>query len=736
MNRWMRSFAAAVSGKKGVIITFIVWLLCLVLVSGIAPGAREYAINVSGADLPEEAQSVIAKEELKRYFPKEGGNPALLVFHNQQKLTSDDLKQVSELSKYLHSDEAPKTIKERVPFHQLPPPAQQAFLSEDQTTLVLPVILKDGLEMSDINQTITTFQQKGDSLLKGSTKLKITGPAGIASDTITIFENADLILLLSTIGLILVLLIFIYRSPLLALIPLLACGIVYQIVDRLLGFSAKSGWFDVESQSLSIVSILLFAALTDYSLLVFARFREELRKEENKYIAMQAAMKQVWEPIFFSGGTVLAAMLVLFIADYKPYQNFAPVFSLAMAVILTAGLTLVPALFVLFGRRAFWPAIPRVGEDAKEEKTNSFWKKIGRFVVKKPGMISIVLIAIFIVCSLNMTQITYSFNLIKSFPEDMNSRIGYEWLEEYYAKGELAPTTVVLTSSKKIDPKNLERLKAEIEKQEGVEKVTTNINVNPAIPSQHMGQDGQILSDDGKAAKLQFIFKDNPYDQQAIDQLRTIRSQAEEILQKSGFNPDTDQLHFAGETAKQVDTQEINNRDTRNVIIFVTLLILLLLGLQTRSVLAPLYMMFTIILSYGAAMGLSTFVFQHLMDLPTMSYRIPLYTFVFLVALGVDYSIMLVSRIREESQKYELKEAVIKGVALTGGVISSAGVILAATFGVLMTQPLLELIMFGFAVALGILLDTFLVRALLVPSIITLFGKYSFWPSIVKPKEH
>lgn len=734
MTRLMQSFVSGASSKKGAIITLIVWLLLVVLFSGIAPAAREYAVNVSGADLPEEAQSVVAKEELKRYFPEEGGNPALLVVRNKQKLTSEDLKQVSELSKYLHSDEAPKTIKERVPFHQFPPQVQQAFLSEDQTILVLPVILKDGLEMSDINQTITTFQKKGDSLLKGSTELKITGPAGIASDTIAIFENADLILLLSTIGLILVLLIFIYRSPLLAMIPLLACGIVYQVTDRLLGFSAKNDWFGIESQSLSIVSILLFAALTDYSLLVFARFREELRKEEDKYIAMQNAMRQVWEPIFFSGGTVLAAMLVLFIADYKPYQNFAPVFSLTMAVILTAGLTLVPALFVLFGRRAFWPAIPRVGDDANE-KTDSFWKKIGQFVVKKPAMISTVLIAVFIVCSLNMTQITYSFNLIKSFPKDMNSRIGYEWLEENYAKGELAPTTVVLTSSKTIDQKNLERLKAEIEKQEGVEKVTTHLNANPAIPSQQMGQQGQLISDDGKAAKLQFIFKDNPYDPQAIDQLRTIRGQAKEILQESGFDPDTDQLHFAGETAKQVDTQEINNRDTRNVIIFVTLLILLLLGMQTRSVLAPLYMMFTIILSYGAAMGLSTFVFQHLMDLPTMSYRIPLYTFVFLVALGVDYSIMLVSRIREERQNYELKEAVIKGVALTGGVISSAGVILAATFGVLMTQPLLELVMFGFAVSLGILLDTFLVRALLVPSIITLFGKYSFWPSMVKPKQ-
>lgn len=730
MNRWMRSFASVVSGKKGSIITLIVWLLIAILVSGVAPAAKDYAVNVNGADLPDQALSVVAKKELERFFPEQGGNPALLVFHNKQKLKEDDFKQISEMSQYLDSDQAPKTIKETVPFHQLPPPAQRAFVSEDETTLVLPVVLNDGLEMEEIHETITAFQEKGDSLLKGSTELKITGPAGIASDTISIFANADLILLLSTIALILVILIFIYRSPLLAMIPLLACGIVYQVMDRLLGLSAKNGWFEVESQSLSIVSILLFAALTDYSLLVFARFREELKREKDKYVAMQTAMKQVWEPIFFSGGTVLVAMLVLFIADYKPYQNFAPVFSSAMVIILLAGLTLVPALFVLFGRRAFWPSIPQVG-DKTSEKTDNFWKKVGRFVVQRPGVISMAIIAIFAICSLNMTQISFSFNLIKSFPEDMNSRIGYEWLEKHYAKGELAPTTVLLTSSKKIDVKNLERLKEELEKQQGVEKVTTQLHAHQN-PAQRMGQDGEILSNDGKAARLQFIFQDNPYDQRSLDHMKTIRDQEKKILQASGFSPNTDRLHFAGETAKQVDIQQLNSQDTQKVILFVTLVIILLLGVQTRSVLAPLYMIFTIILSYGAAMGLSTLIFQQLMDLPTMSYRIPLYTFVFLVALGVDYSIMLVSRIKEENQQYELKEAVERGVSLTGGVISSAGVILAATFGVLMTQPLQELFMFGFTVALGILLDTFLVRALLVPSVITLLRKASFWPATVK----
>lgn len=732
MKSWIQSLTSVVSSRKGAKVSLIVWLVAAVLISGLSAGANEYAVNVNGGDLPEQAKSVIAGKELKRYFPDEGGTPALLVFHHQDGLKSDDLKQVGEMSKYLHSDDAPDTIKEAPPYHQLPKPAQQSFLSKDKTTLVLPVILKDGLEMSDINETVTQFKEKGDSFLSGSTELKITGPAGIASDTIAIFSNADLVLLFSTIGLILILLIVIYRSPLLAVIPLLVSGIVYQVMDRFLGFSAKSGWFELDSQSVSIASILLFAALTDYSLLVFSRFREELKKRENKYEAMSEAMKHVWEPIFFSGGTVLAAMLVLFIADYKPYHSFAPVFSITMAIILVAGLTLVPSLFALFGRKAFWPSIPKVGDP--EIKKDSIWSRVGRFVIRKPGIISIVMVAVLALFALNMTQTQYSFNLIKSFPEDMNSRVGFELLEDHYSKGDLAPTTLLLTGSEKLHHKELLALRDVLEKQEGVKRVTTDLE--PA----HGGavavmKNGEIVSEDGKAARIQLTFKDNPYDQSSLDHLESIQTHSDDILRKSGLSPENHTLQFAGETARQVDVRELNESDTKWVILFVTLLITVLLGVQTRSLVAPLYMIATILLSYGAAMGLSTFIFDKIFDLPEMSYRIPLYTFVFLVALGVDYNIMLVSRIREENNHLELKEAISRGVSMTGGVISSAGVILAATFGVLMTQPILELFMFGFAVGLGILMDTFLVRGLLLPSVITLLGKISFWPSKVKVNE-
>ncbi len=717
MNRLFQRFTAAVSTRKGAKITLIVWLVLAILLSGLIPGARQYATNVNGQDLPKEAESVLASKELERYFPDEDGTPALMVFHCSDGMTSTDIQSVEKLSRYLHSNKAPETIDETPPFHQMPEAAQKTFLSDDKTTLLLPVVLQDGLEMEAINQTVTDLRDKGESFLVPPTELTVTGPAGIASDTIAIFSNADMVLLLCTIGLILILLIAIYRSPLLAVIPLLVSGIVYQVLDRLLGLAGKQQWFAIDSQALSIASILLFAALTDYSLFVFSRFREELKRRADPYEAMGAAMKQVWEPIFFSGGTVLAAMLVLFTADYQAYLHFAPIFSITMAIILTAGLTLVPSLFVLCGRKAFWPSIPRLGDP--ESKSGSFWSRVGRRVVRKPGITAITVAAVLALFATQMSQIQYSFNLIQSFPEEMDSRVGFEWLEEHYSEGELAPTTVLLTGSDKMERTDLRGLKEELEKQEGVKEVTI------AAGNQ------EALSDDGTAARMQLLFKGNPYDQETMDHLERIRAGSEEILQKSGLSPDNHQLQFIGETAKQVDVRTLNDGDTRTVILLVTLLITVLLALQTRSLVAPIYMMGTILLSYGAAMGLSYWIFDHIFGLAEISYRIPLYTFVFLVALGVDYNIMLVSRIREEMAHYELREAVSQGVSRTGGVISSAGVILAATFSVLMTQPIMELFLFGFTVALGIMMDTFLVRGWLLPSIITLLGRASFWPARV-----
>ncbi|WP_216827573.1 MMPL family transporter [Alkalihalobacterium elongatum] len=722
----MSKLAKYTSDRKWVWLILGIWIVVAGALSA-APSANDYTVNTGEDDLPKEALSVVASEKVKSYFSQEG-LLALLVFQADEVWNESNISQIDKVSQWLTDETELVTIESTVPFHHFPDHAKEMFLSEDGSTIVLPVTLTDHLEMSDINHTVIEIQAYGDEQLDLGT-LMVTGPAGIASDTIAIFSNADLVLLFSTIGLVLILLIVIYRSPLLAIIPLFAVAIVYQVVDRVLGLFAANQVFMIESQSLSIVMILLFGATTDYCLFVFSRYREELRKHESKHKAMKEAVKEVASPIFFSGGTVFAAMLVLFLANYGPYQNFAPVFAITIAIVLLAGLTLIPALFTIVGRRSFWPAIPKVGEETL--KKNKFWNKVGSVVTKSPFISGGIVLLFLIVNGLNVLNVQYSFNLVKSFPDDMNSRIGFEQLEQSFPAGELAPVTILVekedgfTFSEK-ELTALERLNESLLAEEGV--------MSTSLPERDLITNGEThgtrwLSESGQAVKFDIILNMNPYDQEALDLLNSLNSKRERLLDDSGLGSHQTYLYFAGETAKQADIRELNERDTRIVIIVVTIVIFTMLIFHTRSLIAPIYMMTTILISYLSALGLSWFIFENLFGYEAMSYRIPLYAFVFLVALGVDYNIMLISRIREENRTFTIRESVQRGVAYTGGVISSAGLILAATFGVLMTQPILELFMFGFIVCIGILMDAFLVRGMLVPAIVTLLGRWNWWPS-------
>ncbi|WP_286183604.1 MMPL family transporter [Bacillus sp. ISL-55] len=362
--KWARkltAFSGSQKGSKGIV---AIWVLAALLLGWLAPSASDYATSINESGLPEDSVSLKADEKINEHFPDDEGIPALLVFNKKGEFTGNDFAIIDQVSKKLTEAEL-EGVKAVVPFHQMTPQAKASFLSENHTTLILPVSLNENLERSTINDTIKKIGQLAKKELKGQeeVKLAITGPAGIVADMIGIFARADIVLLLGTVGLIFILLILIYRSPLLALVPLLGAGLVYEVVNKSIGILGSAG-MEIETQSTSIMSILLFAALTDYSLFIVARFKEELKKAGNKFTAMKRAMEEVTEPILFSGGTVLAAMLVLFAAIFEPYRNFAPVFSIALVLILLGGLTLLPALYVLFGRKAFWPSLPKVDDQA------------------------------------------------------------------------------------------------------------------------------------------------------------------------------------------------------------------------------------------------------------------------------------------------------------------------------------------------------------------------------------
>ncbi|MEH7250941.1 MMPL family transporter [Neobacillus niacini] len=699
MNSFLRPITDRVTSKKGMWITLGIWLLVTILLSALAPSAKEYEVS-SINSIPEDAKSIIAQNKVDQYFKNNEGIPAILVFQSDKGQV-----ELSELTPLFEKIDQVEGIKEYVPLTTMPPQATVNFFSEDKSTLILPLTFESSLESKELR----TQQEKISEIVSKDTELTlyITGPAGIAVDSLNLFSRADLVLLFSTVGLILVLLIVIYRSPLLALIPLIAAAFVYQVVNQVLGLMGMAGLV-ISNQTLSIMTILLFAAVIDYSLFVFSRYREELKKIESKFDAMKQAMRETGVPVFFSGGTVLAAMLVLFFAEFGDYRNFAPVFAAAMLIIMFASITLVPALFALFGRKAFWPKVPRVGEAAV--KSNSIWSKIGKFVVKKPVLSVFVIGIILLASGLNMLNLKYEFDTMKSFPADMPSRQGYEILEEKFEKGDLAATTVLFEAKEEVTVEQQAKLLEILADQELVSNVRPNGTTS-----------------DQKVVQYSLTFKESPYAVETMDALEKLRDNSDKLVADSNLDGE---LYFAGETAKKVDDRAANNRDLVVIVLLESLLIFIMLIVMTKSFKMPIYMMGTILISFLAAVGLGMFLSSLFFDIDTISNRVPLYSFVFLVALGIDYNIILISRFMEERKKHPVKKAVEIAVANTGGVISSAGIILAATFAVLMTQPIQLLFVFGFIVAVGILLDTFLIRGILLPALIVLFEKEK--PSVEK----
>ncbi|MBA4535579.1 MMPL family transporter [Bacillus aquiflavi] len=693
MSRLLQTITDRVSTRKGKWITLAIWVIVSLLLTIFAPSAKDYEVSRIDA-LPDDAQSVIAEKKRDHYFKGSDGIPAILIFQSPNEI------KLTELTKLLHKLEKENVfgVKEIIPIASLPPQAAASFFADDRTIALIPLTFESSLETKEVKQSLEQIYQLVEK--NSDFTLYVTGPAGIAKDSLDLFSRADIVLLLSTVGIILILLIIIYRSPFLALIPLLAAAAVYCVVNHLLGFLGKAG-VPLSNQSISIMTILLFATVIDYSLFIFSRYREELKNDENKHEAMKLAMRGVGIPIFYSGATILAAMLVLFFAQFGDYQNFAPIFGTAVIVVMIASVTLVPALFTTFGRKAFWPKVPRVGDE--KVTSHSLWGKVGRFVTRKP-IISAVSIGIFLLVSAsNIVNIHYEFEMMKSFPNDMPSRIGYDILEENFEKGDLAPTTVIFESKNQMTNEEQERLLNTLSQQ----PLVSHVRVNGVT------QDEKVIS-------YSMAFKESPYAIETMDALEKIQTHADDMVKKNGLNG---KLYFAGETAAAVDDRSVNNQDIIVIVLLETILIFIMLIFLTKSFKMPIYMMGTILVSFLAALGLGMLLTGLFFNIDTISNRVPLYSFVFLVALGIDYNIILISRYIEERKQYPIKKAVQIAVANTGGVISSAGIILAATFAVLMTQPIELLFVFGFIVAVGILLDTFLIRGILLPSLLILFEK-------------
>ena len=528
----------------------------------------------------------------------------------------------------------------------------------------------------------------------------VTGAGGLIGDLFGAFGDLDSTLLLTTLGVVAFILIIVYRSPILWFLPLLSAVFALSTAGGIIYLLAKNDVIDVNGQSQGILSVLVLGAGTDYALLLISRYREELHHHSTPVAAMRAAYKGTFEPIVASGATVALGLLVLLLSDLSGNRGLGPIGAIGVAAAVITMVTLLPAFLVLFGRWIFWPRIPRF-DDVDSQLTGT-WAKVGNIVERRPRRAWVVTgLLLVVLAAFSTTLKTDGLSTSESFTGNPESVVGQKLLENHFPGGEGDPTKVILKNEL------IPAVSAKLQSVAGVTAVAPELNAAGVIV-----KDGLSI--------LNVTLSTAPDSRESRDRIPAIREAVKSI---------DDSILVGGTTAVFFDTDVAARHDNRTVIPVVLLLITLILGLLLRSIVSAVLLLGTVVLSYFATLGVCALVFNHIFGFAGADAAFPLFAFIFLVALGIDYNIFLMTRVREESGKMGTRKGVIKGLTVTGSVITSAGIVLAATFGVLGILPLVFLAELGFAVAFGVLLDTIIVRSILVPALVHEIGPKVWWPS-------
>lgn len=723
-----------VAGKRTKWITLLVWILVTAVLSIVWPGVNSMEQN-NAPNLSDDKPSVQASMLAEQQFPSDSGIPALLVWNREGGLNDEDFGYIQKLTAYF--TENPVEGQELVPpFDRVPLPALKAEASEDGSAFVLPFFFEKTSDSEIMESGVEEIRKQAELIFgydpfavkqgdANAISSRVSGPAGISIDAVGLFSQADVSLMIATVLIVLILLLLIYRSPILAIIPIIAVGFAYGVSSPILGKMAELGWITVDSQAISIMTVLLFGAGTDYCLFLISYFRQYLTEEDSKSKALLKSLRGSSGAIAMSGFTVVIALLVLLVAEYGALHRFAVPFSLSILIMALASLTLVPALLAILGRVSFYPFVPRTPE-MQEERARKKGKQlktsnkkpiggwIGRVVTKRPWAVVSITVVILGALALNATRIEYTVDLLSSFPEDTSSREGFAIIADKFTPGELAPVKLMVDTEGR-----------DVALQDSLKDLPYISKVSEPVQG----------SENSNIQAIDLEFNINPYTNEAMNHIPDIRAEAEKSLQAAGITSPETKVWISGQTATQYDTEMTDSRDAKVIIPIVIGLIAVLLLVYLRSIVAMLYLILTVVLSYFSALGLGWIVLHDFMGAGAIQGLIPVYAFVFLVALGEDYNIFLISSIWKKRKGMPLKRAIQEGVTETGGVITSAGLILAGTFAVLATLPIQVLVQFGIITAIGVLLDTFVVRPFLVPAITMLLGKWAFWPARHEEKE-
>jgi putative drug exporter of the RND superfamily len=523
----------------------------------------------------------------------------------------------------------------------------------------------------------------------------VTGPLGFAADSGNAFKGIDGTLLYAALAVVIGLLLLTYRSPVLWLLPVISAGVALVTAQALIYLLAAHAGLTVNAQSAGILDVLVFGAGTDYALLLTARYREELRRHENRHAAMAVALRRAGPAIVASAGTVIISLLTLSLADLNSTKSMGPVLAIGVAVSLLAMMTLLPALLVITGRWVFWPAKAEYGSD--EPTTRGVWARVGNSIAVRPRVVWIATAVVLGAIAVAGTGLqAHGLTNAQSFRGHPDSVAGQTVLDQHFSGGAGQPVQVFGS------PSSGPQLAAALRSVDGLTAVTKPVTV--------VGH-----------SYLEATLTSAPDSQAAYDAVTQARAATAAV-------PGADAI-VGGNTAVNLDVQQAAAHDRTLIIPIILAVVFVILVLLLRALIAPIVLIATVVLSFGTALGISALFFNHVFNFDAADTSFPLFLFVFLVALGIDYNIFLMTRVREESAHQGPRRGAITGLSVTGGVITSAGAVLAGTFAVLSTLPVTFLTEIGFAVAVGVLLDTIIVRSVLVTALNLDLGRWVWWPS-------
>ncbi|WP_449282989.1 MMPL family transporter [Leucobacter sp.] len=673
----------------------------------------EVSSNDQTTYLPESADATRVQEAL-REFSESDALPAVVVVTSSTPLTESEIDRVQEAVDGLPGvGGVADGISPLIP-------------SEDGRALEAFVPIDADSEVGDVVAEVSRHLREA---APEGVETFVTGPAGFTADLVEAFSGIDGILLVVALLAVLVILVIVYRSLLLPVAVLSTSLFALTVALLAVWWLAKAGILLLSGQTQGILFILVIGAATDYSLLYVARYREELRVQQDKWAASLRAVRGSFEPIVASGGTVIAGLLCLLLSDLKSNSTLGPVASIGIVFAMLSALTLLPAILFAFGRSAFWPKRPVYEPEAVAAEggvpRTGLWHRAGRLISRRPRVVWAVTLVVLLAGAAGVAQLqaqgVAQSELVLGASE---ARDGQRALGEHFPGGSGSPVSVlahrddlqevadVLLAHPGIDGTSV----LSADSPAGTAPVTSDGITAIGPPGTPAPEptvvDGQVLIQGTLVSAA-----DSAEAEQTVRELR-------ETFADGGLT-----ALVGGATATAIDTNDASIHDRTLIIPVVLVVILVILMLLLRSVVAPVILVLTTVVSFGTALGVSALMFNHVFGFPGADPAVPLYGFVFLVALGIDYNIFLATRIREEALRHGTREGILRGLSVTGGVITSAGLVLAATFAALSVIPILFLVQIAFIVAFGVLVDTFVVRALLVPALMYDIGSAVWWPS-------